>query len=209
MLQHELLIAVAAPLIVLARPLAIWTWAFPRSYRSALARPFRCEAVRAGWRSVSAPLPAAILHAAAIWLWHVPAFFEAAESHVLLHVLQHTTFFASALVFWWAVLRPGRDKGVGVAMLCLFVTMLHTGALGALLTFSNDVWYPVSTAGSMHWGLTPIEDQQLGGLLMWIPGGTAYVIAALALAARWLTREPTSVPQSRKSEVVALRLISR
>ena len=208
MLQHELLMTVAAPLLVLARPLAIWTWAFPQPWRAALARPFRRAGVRASWRGVSEPLPASMLHGAAIWLWHVPMFFEAAEQSVALHALQHSAFFVTALLFWWALLRPGRDRRVGVAILCLFVTMLHTGALGALLTFTNSVWYSLSTAASASWGLTPVEDQQLGGLLMWIPGGTAYAVAALALVARWLTRD-AHAPAKTKSELVALRLIPR
>jgi putative membrane protein len=68
----------------------------------------------------------------------------------------------------------------------LFITMLHTGALGVLLTFSGAPWYPADSGALAAWGLTPLTDQQLGGVIMWVPGGTIYVIAALALAARWL-----------------------
>jgi putative membrane protein len=199
MVQHELLMVVAAPLMVLGRPLAIWTWALPERWRPTAARPFRGDAVSSGWRFLSAPLPATVLHGVAIWIWHVPAFFESAERSAALHALQHSAFLFSALLFWWALLKPGRNGAAGPAVLYFFLTMLHTGALGVLLTFSSDVWYPESTAGAHHWGLTPVEDQQLGGLIMWVIGSTPYVIAALAIAARWLTadREPGGAPAVR------------
>ena len=187
MVQHELLMTVAAPLMVLGRPLAIWTWALPIGARRIVARPFRASPLSAAWRSLSRPAAATFLHAAAIWTWHVPRAFEAAETSFVAHALQHSAFLFSALLFWWVVLRPGRSTGSGSAVLCLFVTMLHTGALGVLLTFSGEVWYPLSTEAAGAWGLTPLEDQQLGGLVMWVPGGLPYIAAALVLAARWLS----------------------
>lgn len=185
MVQHELLMVLGAPLMVLGRPLAIWTWALPLPWRRAVGKPFRQPVLSRFWRALCTPLMAATLHAVAIWLWHVPRLFELAEQSIALHALQHSSFLFSALLFWWVVLRPGREHRTGAAVMCLFLTMLHTSALGVLLTFSGDVWYAVSTAGAAHWGLTPLEDQQLGGLIMWVPGGIPYVIAALALAARW------------------------
>jgi cytochrome c oxidase assembly factor CtaG len=191
MIQHELLMVIAAPLMVLGRPLAIWTWALPPAWRRAAAMPFRQGGVASAWRFISAPAAAFMLHAAAIWIWHAPALFERAEASVALHALQHSAFLFTALLFWWSLLKPARQGVVGAAVLCLFLTMLHTGALGVLLTFSSDVWYPASTSGAHHWGLTPLEDQQLGGLIMWVPGGLPYVIAALALAARWFRSDRT------------------
>jgi putative membrane protein len=191
MIQHELLMVVAAPLMVLGRPLAIWTWALPPAWRSRVGTPFKQERVASAWEFISTPAAAFGLHAAAIWVWHVPILFEAAEVSVGLHALQHSTFLFSALLFWWALLKPARRGGVGAAVVCLFLTMLHTGALGVLLTFAGDVWYPKSTAAAHDWGLTTLEDQQLGGLIMWVPGGVPYVIAALVLAARWLTFDAT------------------
>jgi cytochrome c oxidase assembly factor CtaG len=188
MVQHEILMVIAAPLMVLSRPLAIWTWALPPGWRQSIARPFRSGAVSSAWRMLTTPFIASVLHAVAIWVWHVPRLFEAAESSIAVHALQHTAFLFSALLFWWTLLKPGHERQTGAAVLCLFFTMLHTAALGVLLTFSSEVWYPVSTAGAAHWGLTPLEDQQLGGLIMWVPGGVPYVIAALALAARWFRK---------------------
>jgi putative membrane protein len=89
------------------------------------------------------------------------------------------------VLFWWAMLQRPRAWH-GQSIVYLFVTTLWTGALGALLAFAPDLWYPRYAATAGAWGLTPLEDQQLGGIIMWIPGGASYLIVALALLARWL-----------------------
>jgi putative membrane protein len=209
MIQHEMVMVLAAPLMVLGCPLAFWTWAVPARWRRVLARPFRGPVVRRAWGFASAPIAASALHAAAIWIWHVPSLFERAEASLAVHTLQHCAFLCTALLFWWSLLRPGRDARVGAAVLCLFVTMLHTGALGVLLTFSSEVWYPWSTAAATQWGLTAIEDQQLGGLIMWVPGGIPYVAAALMLAARLFRTDQRPQPIEESLRNIALRLDSR
>jgi putative membrane protein len=83
--------------------------------------------------------------------------------------------------------QSGADRGAAIAY--LFTTMLHTGALGVLFAMSGHVWYPVYGIGASQYGLSALEDQQLGGLIMWVPGGLAYVIAGLVLCAGWL-RQP-------------------
>ena len=182
MIQHELMMLVAAPLFVLGAPLATWSWGLPASWRPAAGRVTRTIGRSAAWRALTAPLGAWLAHGVAIWGWHVPPVFAAALSSVLVHDLQHATFLGTALAFWWALLRPHAGRRAdGVAVLLLFTTMLHTGALGALLTFSATPWY---AAYDGHGGFTALEDQQLGGLIMWLPGGTVYAIAALALLAR-------------------------
>jgi putative membrane protein len=186
MVQHELLMLVAAPLLVLGAPLSAWAWALPRAVVDAVARGIGRSTA---WRAVSRPAGAWLLHALVLWLWHIPALFEAALLDRWIHHLQHASFLGSALLFWWTLLRErGSRRGDGVAVVLLFTTMLHTGALGALLTFSTTPWYaPYVAAPSTR--LSPLEDQQIGGLVMWVPGGLAYLAAALALMARWL-REP-------------------
>ena len=102
-----------------------------------------------------------------------------------LHVLQHACFFVSAFAFWWAVFGRRAPDATWVA--CLFTTMLHTSALAVLLTFAPVPWYAHDAAIPL--GLTALEDQQLGGLVMWVPGAFAYVVAKLAIIAGWL-RQP-------------------
>lgn len=195
MVQHEVLMLVAAPLLVLGRPLAAWAWALPQPALRGLARPLRGRWLARAWTGITDPVSAWSLHALALWAWHIPALFDAAADNEGIHILQHTSFLASALLFWWAVLgRDRRTRNQGAAMLLLFTTMLHTGALGALLTFAPTPWYPHYVDAGVGLGLDPVEDQQLGGLVMWVPGGLAYLVAGVAVGARWLARRPGRWP---------------
>lgn len=186
MLQHELLMAVGAPLMVLSRPLAAWTWALSAEGRRSAGRGMRHPLFAAAWGFITAPVPAWGLHAVALWAWHAPALFNATLVDDTAHTLQHICFLATALLFWWTVL--GRDARVapGVPILSLLTTLIHTGILGALITFAPSVWYSVYLTRSPLLGLDPLVDQQLGGLIMWVPAGAVYLIAALALMLRWL-----------------------
>ncbi len=193
MVQHELLMILAAPLLVLGTPLVPMIWALPSAARRIAGRMTRRVGVRAIWRVITQPFVAFGLHGAAIWVWHVPALFQAALTNDAVHALQHSSFLGTALLFWWTIIRGNasatrsRVTHFGVAVLLLFGTTLHSGALGALLTFSRTLWYPAyAVACGTTCMLTPLEDQQLAGLIMWIPAGFAYLVAALILFATWL-----------------------
>src|SRR5207244_3778044 len=136
------------------------------------------------WRAIIDPIGAWTLHAVALWVWHAPVLFDAAVAHEGVHIAQHASFLATALLFWWSVLAPAHQP-TGRAMASIFTTMLHTGALGALLTFSTGAWYLSYASTTIAFGLQPLEDQQLGGLVMWVPAGFAYVAAGLWIASRW------------------------
>ena len=189
MVQHELLMALAAPLLVLGRPVVVWLWALPIGWRKRLGGWAAAAPVKRTWAVLTLPLVAWTIHALAIWVWHVPRFFQATLQSELVHTLQHLSFLGSALLFWWALLqiRDGR-LGRPAAVVYLFTTAVHTSLLGAILAFSSRVWYPLYDA-TATWGLTPLEDQQLAGLIMWVPAGLAYLAAALAITASWL-QEP-------------------
>ena len=185
MVQHELMMLLAAPLLVAGRPLAVFAWALPRFSRLRLASLTGALGVRAMWRAATGLAGATALQIAAIVVWHAPRLFDLAATHRGWHALQHASFFATALAFWWAV-RAASDAGSRArAIVALFVTMLATGALGALLTFAPSPWY--ATIGAPPFGGSALDDQQLGGLVMWVPGGIVYVAAALALAHRLLS----------------------
>ena len=185
MLQHELLMVVAAPLLVTGRPLQAWTWALAPRWRRLLGDAFHRRGWQAAWRAATDPLGAWMIHAVALWAWHIPVLFQAALVHEGMHALQHASFLGSALLFWWSVLGRG-SQAPGGALASVFTTMLHTGGLAALLTFAPTPWYAHYAATTAAYRLSPLEDQQLGGLLMWVPGGLAYLVAGLALAARRL-----------------------
>jgi putative membrane protein len=180
MTQHELLMLVAAPLLVLGRPGVVVFFALPRAEARLVAQTWHRSRLAAltGW--ATRPLAAWGVHAVALWAWHAPALFEATLRHPLVHDLQHVSFFGSALLFWWALWhgRPGWGGGVA-ALLYLFTTMVHSGALGALLLFAERPLYPTYGTRSLAWHLPALQDQQLGGLIMWVPAGVVYVFAAL------------------------------
>jgi len=185
MLEHELLMLAAAPLLVLSRPVGIALWAFPRPGRRALAA--FGHGIEGPWRVLTLPVVATLLQAAALWFWHAPHWFDLALAHRGWHVAQHVSFLVTALLFWWAVLRNRGDNGLGVAVGCLFFTSIVGGALGALMAFSGNAWYAGYAASGLDaFGLPPAQDQQLAGLLMWIPGGLVHAGAGLALLARAL-----------------------
>jgi putative membrane protein len=187
MVQHLLLMLVAAPLLVLGAPLLPLLFALPAPARSrsrALARLGRT------------PLAIAfVLHSLALWLWHIPSLYDAALAVDWLHVLEHVSFVGTAVLFWWATLRSGR-VGYGVAVLFVFALALESTILGALLTFSRGPWYASHLTTTLAWGLSPLEDQQLAGLIMWIPGGLVYLVSALALFSRLFVRTPDPEPHT-------------
>ncbi len=183
MIEHEIIMAISAPVIVIARPAGMLLWGLPDRLRRWTGRAMRRSSVRIVWRWLSGGTNATLSHAVAIWAWHAPILFDAAVGDVTLHRLQHLSFFATAILFWWSIFWRSNH---GVAAWHLFLTMLHTGALGALMALAPRVLYVAQTHAAETWGLTPLEDQQLAGMVMWIPAGTIYAGAALAMAALWI-----------------------
>jgi cytochrome c oxidase assembly factor CtaG/cytochrome c2 len=179
MIQHELLMAIAAPLLVLGNPVVPLAWSLPDQLRRPVARLFTIGVP---------PLAAFLLHSAAIWIWHFPPLYDASVSSEAIHAAQHLSFLGTALLFWWSLFQTRGHRGnEGAAILYLFLTAIHTTLLGALLTVSDTPFYSVySETASRIWGLTRIEDQQLGGIIMWIPGGMVYLFGALFLMLRSL-----------------------
>lgn len=187
MTQHELLISICAPLLIVGRPLIPFLWALPRSWRRTLGDWAGGGGVSTAWHVLSLPAVAFALHAAALWIWHLPGPYQTTLTSEWVHTAQHLTFLGTALLFWWTILKQrGSELGYGAAVFYLFATALQTGALGTLLTFSGTLWYPAYAATTAAWGLNPLEDQQLGGLIMWIPGSIPYLIAGLLMFLRWL-----------------------
>lgn len=178
MIEHELIMVPAALLIAVSQPLGVMLWALPSGLRRGLSGGARW------WQGLADPVVATALQAAALILWHAPPLFDRALGHEGWHVAQHLTFLFTALLFWWAMTRAARGNALTAAG-CLFVTSLIGGGLGALMAFSSSPWYAGYAAmGMMPFGFTPAQDQQLAGLVMWIPGGMAHAGAALILLAR-------------------------
>jgi putative membrane protein len=189
MVQHLLLLVVAGPLVVLGAPLVPILWALPEPSRRGLGSWF----LRIS--RVGRPGVAFALHSAALWAWHIPTLYDAALSNRGVHVLEHVSFLGTAVLFWWAVLDGGR-VGYRYGVLYVFGLALESTVLGALLAFSPAAWYTAHAATTLAWGMTPLDDQQVAGLIMWVPGGSIYLVAALGLFATWLkdTTRPAPGP---------------
>jgi putative membrane protein len=183
MAQHALLAGVAPPLLVLGRPDAAFAWALA---------PFRTTGTLAAvWRSgsrleraFSSPMRATLLHGTTMWLWHAPALFGAAVAYDWIHAFQHLSFFIPALLFWRGLLHAWSVGRVAGAVAAAFITFMHTGLLGALITMAPEPLYTEYLGRTESWGLSALADQQLAGLLMWVPLGVPYIAAGLLLGAR-------------------------
>jgi len=183
MVQHLLLLAVAAPLLAVGEPVTVMTYALPvrmrRTVRPVVRRVSRSQTSTRGWLAWT--VVAFFLSTAALALWHVPALYDAAVDHSEVHVLEHVTFVATAALFWWMALGASRRSRRGLGVLAVFAATLPATALGILLTLARTPWY----APYGH-GAGALRDQQVAGALMWGFGGSALVVGAAALFASWL-----------------------
>jgi len=201
MTQHEILMLIAAPLLVLGRPLIPFLWALSPTWRDRTARLGRSEPFKRVWSTVSAPLCAWLLSAMALWIWHFPLLFDKTLHSYWIHAAQHITFLLTALLFWWPRVNRTPALGYGGSLLYVFTTILHTSVLGALLTFAPRPWYASYLTTAPSWHLTALEDQQLGGLIMWIPAGTLLLIVALVLLVKWIQESQTRWQYTRMAEI--------
>src|SRR3954471_4258872 len=187
MAQHEILMLVAAPLLVLGQTLIVTLKGLPAGWARAVTSWMKTGPFRHLAKVICNPFSAWLLHGIILWVRHLPVLFQPTIENEWVHALQHLSFFLSAVLFWWAVIHgPRKRMEYGMAVLYMFTTALHSGALGALLTFTRNLWYPVYSGSTRQWGLSPLEDQELGGLIMWVPAGIVYIAAGLALFAAWL-----------------------
>lgn len=172
--QHMVLLIVSAPLLAIGLP-AAWrrsptrAWWLGRRQRS----------------GVAAVLPA-LVFATLLWGWHVPAIYDATFRSDLAYWAMHLSLLASALPLWIQLLSPGRTLVMG-HVLAAFATFMQMGLLGALLTLAPSPLYTAHLTSTQAWGLTPLMDQQLGGLIMWVPGCAAFLLAILWTLKRTLS----------------------
>ena len=195
MIQHELLMAVAAPLLVLGKPAVSMIWGLPVSMRRPAGGFFVSPAVSRLWSMLTRPLVAFLLHGSAIWIWHAPGLYDASVTSEAVHAAQHFSFLGTALLFWWSIFHSAhRRSSQGFAVLSLFLTGIHTTLLGAVLTVAETpIYQAYSDLTTAQWGLSALEDQQLGGIIMWVPGSIVYMAAALYLMLGFLRRPAVRV----------------
>ena len=187
MAQHELMMLVGAPLVTIGRPVPICLWGVPDRWRPAAAATFQGRWTLDGWRVLTTPVIAWALHGVTLWIWHLPSLYDAAVASEGIHALQHATFVGTSILFWWGIVygRYGR-VGYGAAVFYVFTTVVHTGILGALVTLASSPLYPIYLAPAAALGIDPVADQQVAGLLMWVPAGIVLTLLGLALFAAWM-----------------------
>ena len=183
MVEHELLMVVAAPLLVLAKPVGTIIWSFPRLGRKIVGGVMVQPLIRKVWDWATHGTVATVTHGLAIWIWHIPFLFNSALANIAMHRLQHLSFFGTAIIFWWALIRKSEPGG---AAWHLFVTMVHMSLLGALMALAPRVLYQTEALELAKMGLTPLMDQQLAGIIMWIPAGLIYAAGTMWALALWI-----------------------
>jgi putative membrane protein len=180
MVQHMLLIVVAAPALLLADPFPAVVWALPHAWRLGCRRWIvRSSAIGLTWRTATAIPAAWIAFTLTLWVWHVPAAYDAALSHRWLHDVEHLSFFAAALLFWWPVIHPAPRfrRGAPYPTRVVYLTLgaFQTAALGLAITLAPTVLY------RSYLKTGALEDQTWGGVVMWGFGGAIDMLAVLVL----------------------------
>ncbi len=188
MVQHMLLQLVAAPLLLAGGPITLALRASSPSVRRGLLSVLQSRVMHA----LSFPLVAWLLFAATNWGWHFSTLYDQALENTALHYFQHATLLASALLFWWPVIgvdpSPWRLP-FPVRLLYLFLAMPQSSFLGIAIMAEPQVLYPHYLTNVRDWGLSPLEDQELGGILMWTVGDLAFLIGMGIVVALWVRQE--------------------
>lgn len=200
MVQHLILVLLVSSLLVLGLP---YSWASALDAR-----------LRRSWlgRLIANPATAWGLSIVALWAWHIPALYDLALRHELLHVIQHLTFLVTGVLFWWQVIDPATVAGdeprlaAWSAVLYLFSASAAGSVLGIILTFLPTVAYSayaaphdeygILTLLRERWSLGSLADQQLGGVLMWVVGGSFYLLPIVAVFGRWISAADAEHPAS-------------
>jgi len=196
MVQHLLLLVVAAPLFVLAHPVQTISASISgATRRNVLGRRAGRTVLRAR-RWIRRPAPAWTIATVALWAWHLPTLYQAALEEPLLHAVEHATFLLTAMLVWSVALDVRSGGTLGGLGRCLFLVAcaIQSALLGAIVLFAPVVLYPGHGAGPAAWGLTPLQDQQLAGVLMWVPPSGVYLVAAVLIFVRWMHRLDATPP---------------
>ncbi len=195
MLQHLVLLQVAPPLLLLGKPVPVLLVGLPRPLVRGVARAQR----RTPWlrwltHKLISPPVAWTLYAADLLLWHVPALYQATLYNTGVHLLEHVCFVGTGLLFWWVIVEPlprprSQRLHLGLRLLYTVSAMLPMNLLGALLTLADRLWYPFYGAQPALWGWSAIDDQRLGGLLMWLAGSMIFMGIGSVMFFRMLAQD--------------------
>lgn len=184
MLQHQWLIMVGIPLILLGAPFIPAIRGIPRQWRWRWFVPFaRNRVVRAVASYGTRPIPGLLFLNGTLLLWHYPGFYDLALKNTAAHYLEHFLFVFSAVMFWWNIVTPypfPSRLSYLMRLVLIFLSSLFNTVLGSMITYSDGVIYGYSELNEF-WGLTMHSEQELGGLLMWVGGSMMYLAAMTAV----------------------------
>jgi putative membrane protein len=193
MVQHLLLTLVAAPLLLLSSSMPVLLWALPPRDRLTLGRLVgRPGPLQSLLRGLTQPLIAGSLFVATQWVWHLPVGYQWALEYRWAHYLEHISFFVTAVLFWWPVIgAPPLPSPLNypARLAYTFLAWLPNTVLGAGITLSRAPLYPFYVASATSSGVDPAFDQQLAGLIMWIPGDLLFATILMLLFAAYLRHE--------------------
>jgi cytochrome c oxidase assembly factor CtaG/cytochrome c2 len=185
--QHLLLLMVAPPLLVTGRPAVAWLWAFDVEGRRTIGHAWKRSGLQAAFHGLTRPLPAWLLWTASLCFWHLPGAYDFAERNGAVHDFEHLCFLGFALAVWTIIVAPygRRALGYGATMLYVISLGFEMGMIGAILTFASQPLYTAHLNTTAAWGLSPLQDQQLAGVIMWIPTNMIHLGTLCALFAAW------------------------
>lgn len=193
MAQHLVLLQIAAPLILLGRPVQVVLRAIPpRATKRTVRFLFANGKMRYAVLALTAPVTAFLLFNINIGFWHVPQFYDASVRNDLVHNLQHVMFAGTAMLYWWTIVDPvPRHHKLGElwSLASVFLSMMIGSIIGAILTLAQSVLYPVYLEAANPWGWDPLLDQQVGGLIMWVGSFVLYFVVLGVLAVKLMQRD--------------------
>jgi cytochrome c oxidase assembly factor CtaG len=209
MVQHLLISLVAAPLLLLASPMPAYLWALPETARLGAGELLRSTGLfRRVLGYLTWPRATVTLFVGTLYLWHMPATFNAALENAGVHYLQHFSFFLTAVLFWWPIIGPApvRSKlSYPQRMMYLLLVVTPTALLGSIITLSRSVIFDSYIGTPEHWGMTALEDQTMAGLIMWVPGNALYLAALTAIFFTWAAKEDRKAVTARPGETLTRR----
>lgn len=168
--QHAVLILIAAPLVMAGRPFF--------ALRAILPPMGSLVGLLRFLRVMAAPLPAAALFAVLLWFWHMPAPYAATFGSDVVYWTMHLTMFGSALLLWGA-LSLQHEKALPQVVAAGILSAVQMTFLGALITLTPHPLYGPHMFTTAAWGLSPLQDQEIGGLIMWVPGCAVFLAVAI------------------------------
>lgn len=203
MIQHLLLVMLGPPLLMLGEPMPVLLWGLPAGVRRRVGRVLsrvlhRKSESRRALRAATVPGVVWLLFVVALVGWHDPIAYNAALRSDLVHDVEHLSFFITAMLYWWHVVgaAPRIHKSLSrTAQVIYVIAAIPPNMItGVVIAFAGQVIYSYYLAVPRLWGISALDDQILGGVIMWVPGSMMYMIAILILTARWLQAEENKPP---------------